>query len=277
MPKPSQLGGGLRAVRSRAWPLMLLLHIMPMAVKAQEHDDDHDHLHFSHPIVTESPSPDTKIRLDYIVTSIGDGVGLHENTVRLEGEYAFTRSVSLALVTPFTVRTAPSSERTSGIGDMELSVKAASLAYGERGILLGGGLSVGLPTGSDAKGIGSFHIIELEPFLDAGYKRNALELVGFTRLSSTFHRQPGEETERNLAFDLSALYRLHPRVEGLIELTTERPLIGVDAGLPQTLVAPGLKVYPFTNKQAMFGASFLLGTGAAHDQRSVLLSGFYHF
>jgi hypothetical protein len=249
------------------------------ASQAQEHDDDHDHdhLHFSHPLVTESPSPDTKLRLDYIGLRTSDPSGIHENIFRLEGEYAFTHSVSLAVVTPFISRTAPATERASGLGDIELSLKAASLAFGEHGLLLGGGLSAALPTGSDVKGIGSSHLVELEPFLDVGYKRDALELVGITILSSTFRRRPGEERERNVTFDFSALYRIQPRLEGLIEMTTSRALIGPGSGIQQTFVAPGVKVYPFTNRKFMFGASFEIGTGVIHDTHALLLSGFYHF
>jgi hypothetical protein len=151
------------------------------------------------------------------------------------------------------------------------------LAFGEHGLLLGGGLSAGLPTGSDKKGIGSAHIVELEPFLDAGYKREAVELVGFAILSSTFRRRAGDEAERNLTFDFSALYHLLSRLEGLIELTTARALIGPESGSQQTFIAPGLKVYPFTNRKFMFGASVELGTGAVRDTHALLLSGFYHF
>jgi len=249
------------------------------ASQAQEHDDDHDHdhLHFSHPLVTESPSPDTKLRLDYIGFRTSDPSGIHENIFRLEGEYAFTHSVSLAVVTPFISRTAPATEQASGLGNIELSLKAASLAFGEHGLLVGGGLSAALPTGSDVKRIGSSHLVELEPFLDAGYKRDALELVGFAILSSTFRRRPGEEAERSLTFDLSALYRLQPRLEGLIEMMTSRALAGPESGIQQTFVAPGFKVYPFTNRKFMFGASFEIGTGVIHDTHALLLSGFYHF
>ncbi len=260
--------------------LIVLALMLPLtALRAQEHDDDHDHdhLHFSHPLVTESPSPDTKIRLDYIGTRTGEPIGLHENVVRLEGEYAFNRSVSVAVVTPFIWRTAPQVARASGLGGIEVSLKAASLILGERGLLLGGGLSGTFPTGNDSKGIGSGHIVELEPFLDFGYRRNSLELVALAQASSTFHRHPGEEAERALTFDFSALYRLESRLEGLIELTTERALLGPDAGVPQTSIAPGLKVYPFPNRQLMFGASVELGTGAVRQTRALLLSGFYHF
>jgi hypothetical protein len=258
--------------------LVATLVLIPYAgMQAQEHDDDHDHLHFSHPLVTESPSPDTKLRLDFLGVRASDQGGVDENTFRLEGEYAFNHSVSLAIVTPFISRTAPATERASGLGNIELSLKAASLAFGEHGLLLGGGLSAALPTGSDTKGIGSAHIVELEPFIDAGYKRNALELVGFATLSSTFRRRAGEEAERDLTFDFSALYQIQPRLEGLMEVTTARALIGPESGSQQTFVAPGFKVYPFRNRKLMFGASVVFGTGVVHHTHALLISGFYHF
>ena len=280
MSNPSLFGSGLRGAHPFRPFLIATLFFIPLTVmKAQEHDDDHDHdhLHFSHPLVTESPSPDTKLRLDYIGTRTSDPTGVRENTFRLEGEYAFNHSVSLAIVTPFISRTAPAAERASGLGNVELSLKAASLAFGERGLLLGGGLSAALPTGSDAKSIGSAHLIELAPFLDAGYKRNSLELVGFDILSSTFRRRAGEAAERSLTFDFSTLYRIQSRLEGLIEVTTSRALISAESGSQQTFVAPGLKMYPFTNRQLMFGASWELGTGVVHDTHALLVSGFYHF
>jgi len=280
MSNPNLSGSGLSGARSRRWLLIIAFFITPLTrMKAQEHeeDHDHDHLHFSHPLVTESPSPDTKIRLDYVGSRTSDPTGVHENIFRLEGEYSFNHSVSLAIVTPYVSRTAPATERASGLGNIELSLKAASLAFGERGLLLGGGLSAALPTGSDRKGIGSAHIIELEPFLDAGYKRNAFELVGFATLASTFRRRAGEEAEHNLTFDFSALYRIQSRLEGLIEVTTTRALVGIESGSQQTFIAPGFKVYPFTNRKFMFGASVELGTGVVHDTHVLLLSAFYHF
>src|SRR5712691_11666485 len=147
MSKPSLFGSGFRDAHSRRLILVTALFFVPLTgIRAQEHDDDHDHdhLHLSHPLVTESPSPDTKLRLDYIGTRTSDPTGVDENTFRLEGEYAFNHSVSLAIVTPFISRTAPAAVRASGLGNIELSLKAASLTFGEHGFLLGGGLSAAL-------------------------------------------------------------------------------------------------------------------------------------
>ena len=280
MTRSNLCGSGFRGAVSRRSILIAAFVFIPLgAVGAQDHDEDHDHdhLHFSHPLVTESPSPDTKLRLDYIYTLTRGTAGVREEAIRVEGEYAFTHSVSLSIVTPFISRTAPATVRTSGLGNIELSLKAASVAFGESGLLLGGGLSAALPTGSDAKGIGSGHIVELEPFLDAGYKRSVFELVGSVILSSTFHRQAGEEAERRLTFNFSTLYHIQPRLEGMIEVLTARALVGPASGTPQTFIAPGLKVYPFIKRSLMFGASVELGTGVVRDTRAMLLSAFYHF
>jgi len=280
MLNPSPAGSELCGAHSRRALLVATLILFPFTrLGAQEHeeDHDHDHLHFSHPLVTESPSPDTKVRLDLVIARTSDQSGIHENTFRLEGEYAFNHSVSLAIVAPFISRTAPAVERTSGLGNVELSLKAASLAFGERGFLVGGGLSAALPTGDDAKGIGSAHIVELEPFLDVGYKHDAVEVVGLAALASTFRRRAGEEAERELTFGFSTLYRIWSRLEGLFEVTTTRALIGAESGSQQTFVAPGVKVYPFTNRRLMFGASLEFGTGAIQDTHALLISGFYHF
>jgi hypothetical protein len=280
MSRPNLFGSGYHGAQSRRLILiaaLFLTQVSGMSAQEYEDDHDHDHLHFSHPLVTESPSPDTKLRLDYIGLRTSDPIGVRENTFRLEGEYSFNHSVSLAVVTPFISRTAPATERASGLGNIELSLKAASLAFGEHGLLLGGGLSAALPTGSDAKGIGSAHIVELEPFVDAGYKRDAFELVGFAILSSTFHRLAGEATERSLTFNLSTLYKIQSRFEGMIEVTTARALAGPESGLQRTFIAPGCKVYPFTNRNLMFGASVELGTGVVQDTHALLLSAFYHF
>lgn len=274
--KSSPRRSWLLAFSRYAHLIALLISPSLLAAQQHEHDDDH-HLHFSHPLVTESPTPDTKIRLDYVLLWSNDLPEFRDRLVRVEGEYAFSDAVSLALVAPYEFRKESGGARVKGLGDIELSLKFASLRYGEHGLLLGGGLSAGIPTGNDQKQIGSSHIVELEPFVNAGYKRDRLELVGFARLSSTFNRRTGDEPERDLAFDFSTLYHLHPRLEALMELTTSRALVGSEAGVPQTFLAPGVKIYPFTNPRIMSGASLLLGTGAASNVRAVSLSGFYHF
>lgn len=235
-------------------------------------------MHFSHPLVTESPSPDTKLRLDYLWTRTGEPANrATERDLRVEGEYALAPAVSLAVTLPYAWRSARGLPDVRGLGNAELSLKAASLRWGARGLLVGGGLSIGLPTGSDARGIGTSRAVEVEPFADAGVKRGGLELVGFGRYGTTVRNRVGIDAEREFSFDGSALYPVSRGVEALLEVAAARSAAGQERATATSL-APGLKLYPFSDRSLMFGVSAPLGlTGEARDARGLLVSAFYHF
>lgn len=241
------------------------------------HDDDHDHggLHFSHPLVTESPSPDTKVRFDALFES--GALDSRATELRGEVEYGFSNSFSLAVVAPFVRVTSPQAARATSLGSVELSAKAASYAFAESGVLVGGGLTVGLPTGNDAKGIGSGHLYEMSPFVDAAVKRGDVEAVGFLTYSTVVNRNATDENERVLTFDGSLLWRFVPQLEALAEVTTSRS-IGSSAGsYSETFLAPGIKFRPAAWPKVAVGAAVLRGIGDASGTNAVQLSAFYHF
>lgn len=255
-----------------------LLTVAGVRAGAQE-EHDHAGLHFSHPLVTESPSPDTKLRLDYLWSRTGDPLSrVTDRGARLEGEYAFTPGLSLAVTVPYEWRDeAGTGGAVHGTGSTEVSLKAASTMWDERGVLLGGGLSVGLPTGNDSLGIGSSRSIGLEPFVDAALRSGALELVAFVRYGTTVHDAPDVLAERELSMAASALYPVVPAVEALIEMETVRPLTG-DIRETATTLAPGVKLYPFHDRRIMAGVSAPIGlTGEAKQSRGLIISLFYHF
>jgi len=113
-------------------------------VAAQEehaHEDGsthlHDGLHFTHPLIAESVTPDTKIRFDYQWLDFPDGDT--ENSTVLEAEYAFHRSFSIELGLPY-------SNSAGEFGNLEAVFKFANYAFEEAGILLGYGVELGFPT-----------------------------------------------------------------------------------------------------------------------------------
>jgi len=242
------------------------------------HHDEHGHLHFSHPLVTESPSPDTKLRLDYLWTRTGASTDrTTEHGVRVEGEFAFNPGLSLALTVPYVWRSATGASATQSFGNAELSLKAASVRWGEQGLLVGGGLSAGLPTGDDARGIGTSQSVELEPFVDLGLQRGGFQLVGFGHYGTTVHNPSGVATDRELAFDGSLLHPVTRLAEALLEVEVARPL-GDAASATATSIAPGIKLYPFPNRSLMAGVSALIGLGGEQRHgRGLLASAFYHF
>jgi len=159
----------------------------------------HSHIsgepHFSHPLVSESPSPDTKARLDYF---FANEAGTDRHTVRFEAEYAFTPWLSLEVEAPYTFLDPHEEEATDRLVNVEVRMKYANFTFAEYGLLLGGGIKFGLPTGNEEKGIGSDHVLEVEPFVDFGYRRNRWEIVGFTSFSLPVNENGGDGADLGL-------------------------------------------------------------------------------
>lgn len=107
--------------------LLLSVSSVAIAQDLDDHDHDHEGLHFSHPIVSESPSPDTKMRVDYGFTDITENdEELSQNGARLEAEYALHPSFSIEFEVPYRwqSRTAASldvgPERSLPVDDVEV-------------------------------------------------------------------------------------------------------------------------------------------------------------
>ena len=144
-------------------------------------------------------------------------------------------------------------------------------------MLLGYGLELGMPTGDEAKGIGSGHIWEISPFLGIGLAAGRFELVNLTRFSIAAHQEVGEDLGTEMRYDFSALYHFSARLQGLLELNGEAGLSGDEAGEGISSISPGIKVAPLAGRSLFvgLGASFPLGDEEL-DAR-LKLSFFYHF
>ncbi len=249
-------------------------------------------LHFSHPLFTESPSPDTKLRLDWFFARLlGEEAGEGDapdptalpadfHSFRLEGEYAFTPALSLEVDVPLSIRDpAGGIGSVSSLDTVEVALKYANFHFAEHGLLLGGGIEFGLPTGQDAKGIGSGHILDIEPFVDFGFKRGRFALVGFVSAGLPVNDRPEDEAaDAELGIDLSALYHLSSTVELLVELNGEHVYGGDEAGRDAWNFAPGFKLRPWRALALKIGFGVQIPVGGKKEQKvRTLLSVFYHF
>ena len=242
---------------------------------------DHGHakeLHFSHPLFGESPSPDTKVRADYFFQNeAGEATG-ESHTVRLEGEYALRQWVSIEADIPFTVRNPDHESKEGHLNPVEIAVKFANFSFSDQGLLLGGGLEVGLPTGNDRKEIGSSHTVDVEPFVDFGFKRGALEVIGFLSGGFPINENGDDEADFELGWNASFLYHLNSRVQLLLEFNGERVFGGEEGGHSTAVIAPGLKLAPTSNPNLQFGAGVALPISNDKDFHALaLFSVFYHF
>lgn len=252
----------------------LALVATPMSARAQ---DQHDHghgLHFSHPMFAESVSPDTKIRLDYGEAWETEG---KEAELEVEAEYAFHRSVSVELAAPYVFLRPSDGPSTSGVGVLHLALKFANYAFEERGLLLGYGLEFGLPTGNADAGTGTDHLWEIEPFLNLGFAYGGFEIVGWTRFGIPANQETGEEVETEVAYDVSALYHVSDRIQGLLELNGGAGLSGAEAGRGVVAVSPGFKVAPSPTVPIFVGLGVSVPVDDEELDARLKLSLFWHF
>lgn len=194
---------------------VLSMFMIAAPAKSQEthiHDDGtvhlHEGLHFTHPIIAESVTPDRKVRFDYQYFDFADGDT--ENSGIVEAEWAFHRSFSVEVGLPY-------SFTESEFGNLEVLLKFANYAFEDAGLLLGYGLEIGFPTNGTpeedrpddpagsrvARFMTSFDLVaaeprfssggggggvegtlgtddwELAPFLNFGWKKGGLELIAW--------------------------------------------------------------------------------------------------
>lgn len=276
--------------RSNSWkylvPFVVLTTVVAPAtiwtppVAAQQthsHEQEAAHhvgLHFSHPLVTESVSPDTKVRFNVGRAWASDA---NETGVELEAEYAFHRSFSVELGAPYAVVDPEAGASASALSNVEVALKFANFAFEDRGLLLGYGVEFGLPTGDAGSGIGSDHLWEAAPFLNIGYKRSRIELVGFSVFGIPFNQEADEEVETEFAYDLSGLIHLAPQLQAMMELNGKTVLSGAAAGENVTRLSPSLKFAPRREVPLFIGVGVTMPLTDEELDVAARVSLFYHF
>jgi hypothetical protein len=244
-------------------------------IYAQHHHDDE--LHFSHPLITESPSPDTKVRFDYFYRRFRSDK-TSEHSARVEFEYAFKPSFSVEVNLPYTFIKTEAQPTISHTDSMDVAVKLTSSVFKKHHVLLVYGVEVGLPTGSDSKGIGSSHVVDVAPYFGAGLKSQNVEVVAFTSIRVPANKRVGDEDATTLGYQLSFLFKPNPTVQPLIEIDGHTGLNGVERGNTVINLSPGIKFRPLHSEHWQIGAGVGFPITNRHEfSNRVVVSAFYHF
>jgi len=236
----------------------------------------HEGLHFSHPLIAESPSPDTKVRLDYFFSHDNEA---DEDTIRAELEYAFARWGSIELNLPYAFVDSDEGAGTSGVGNIDVGLKLACYCFEEYGVLLGGGIELVLPTGDDNKGIGSNNELEVEPFIDVGFKIDRFEIVGFLAFGIPTNESEDEKdgVDLELGYNLSLMYHLADQLKLLLEIDGEAIVSGEENESIMN-ITPGVKVKPWHDTPLEMGVGVRLPiTDDKEFDLQTVFSVFYHF
>lgn len=243
-----------------------------------DHQNSNGTLHFSHPIITESPSPDTKARFDYSFFNDVEGGESDDHILNLELEYAFSRNVSIEADIPYTFRNFSEEENENSFDNIGIGLKLASFYFEQHGILVGGGIEFELPTGNDEDEIGSDDIFEIAPFLSFGFKKDKFEFVSFLELGVPVN--DGDEDESTeFEYNISLLYHaIDNWLQVLFELNGEVALEGEEEGFSVLNLTPGFKVTPLSDKKLAIGVGFSFPvTNDEEFDFGLKSSVFYHF
>ena len=193
-------------------------------------------------------------------------------------EYAFHRAFSIEAGIPFARLDLDDEPGTSRLGNAEVALKFANFAFEDKGVLLGYGVEFGLPTGSDDAGIGSDHIVELEPFFNIGFTQGDWELVAFTTFGIPINHEEAEEVETELITNFSTLYHVNSRLQLLLEFDGESVLSGEESGEQTWHLTPGVKFAPVGGSRLFLGVGVRLPlTDKQEFDTQALVSLFYHY
>jgi hypothetical protein len=256
--------------------LSVLTALLATTIQAQHHHEEE--LHFSHPLIVESPSPDTKVRFDYFYRRFRSGQKATEHTARVEFEYAFRPSFSVEVNLPYTFRQVEGDPGINHADSMDVALKFASFALKEHHILMVYGVEFGLPTGSDSRGIGSSHIIDVAPYFGVGLKKEKVEVVAFSSVSVPTNKKASDEDATTLGYQLSFLFKPTPSIQPVIELDGRTGLNGPERGNTVVNLSSGIKFRPLHSEHWQIGASVGFPVTSRKDfSARFIASAFYHF
>jgi len=161
---------------------------------------------------------------------------------------------------------------------MDIAVKLTNSVFKEHHILLVYGVELGVPTGSDSKGIGSSHLVEIAPYFGVGLKREKVEVVAFTSVSVPTNKRVGDEDGTTLGYQLSFLFKPTPSIQPVIELDGRTGLSRLERGNTVINFSPGIKFRPLHSEHWQIGAGVGIPiTGRKDFNTRFVASAFYHF
>ena len=264
--------------------VILLFLISSLNIIAQEKGSssvnetqyEKEHLEFSHPLITESISPDTKIRFTLLDTK-ADSNRLSQ-TYGLELEYSPFPIFSIHLGIPYTVLHQSQNNTVKNLDEIELALKFANFAFSNHNVLLGYGISFGLPTGNQDKGIGSNHILDISPFFNGGIKWKRWEWTAYFTFDIPCNQNENENIQSTLESRLTALYNISPKWQALLEAGSTSPISRFYKGDSNYDLTEGVKFMPVSDKP------WILAIGVRHPvlnnnefKLQGIFSVFYHF
>ncbi len=224
---------------------------------------------FIDPLITEHAFVDRKVRSDFAVRLAREADEGHVYANEFVFEYALTHWFAVEIVQPFLITDPEGSSSRSGLGDIRLAGRfQLTRAADTRGLILGTGLEVKLPSGETDVGFGEEYVIAPIAGLDWAIGSGRLKLQSQGELEIAFPRDGGSGDLEALEWNTAVSFFASDFVVPLLELNTEfegleediRSLFALTPG-----VVVSLKEIAGTSFDVAAGAQLFFGSDREDD------------
>lgn len=247
-------------------------------------------LHFTHPLVAESPTPDRKIHLGYRFDA-ADELDSHE--LHLHAEYSWHPAISVGFGQAWSMQD-DGHETEAGLGNLHFGVKTANFAFAEHGVVITAAFGVVAPIGDDdIQGHHGGDHWTLEPVLGGGWRNADWEVVALGRFSLPVdqdepddedhhmmmmsHHEETRVVEERFGFNASLMRHLPAGWSVVIELQGESILAGDEAGDTEVEAIVGGQVHPPGWPGVGLGAGVAVPLEDGERDVALLASAMWHY
>jgi hypothetical protein len=192
--------------------LALMLGVPVVAPRAWAQDVEQPTIELFDPLVTRNPTPERELEVTVEYEKGDEG---EEFEAEVELFWLLGQRFSAGLEIPLVVLMPEEGSDETGLGDITLGGKALLLQSIELPGLLSAGLDLGLPTGSESRGLGGN--LSVTPYLAAGIAVGAVDLIG--DVAYTWTVDGPDEGIEFFGVSLAAAYKGWGTVTPMLELS----------------------------------------------------------
>src|SRR5262249_52018989 len=174
------------------------------------------------PLVTRNPTPEREVEVGVSYEKGREGKELE---TELELSWRFGRPFEVSLEIPFVYLSPRDSPDVAGIGDIAVDFKFRAFQSVEHAALLSVGFALGLPTGSEHRGLGGSTAVT--PYVTAGIGLGPIDVIG--EINYAWIVDGAHSGTQTLQVNLAAAYTGWRRVTPLLELNLATQTRGADS------------------------------------------------
>jgi hypothetical protein len=262
-------------VALRALPLVAaalaaaVLASVPLRAGAQEVEQPV--IELFEPLVTRNPTPERELELGVEYEKGNEG---KEVEAEVELSWRFADRFEASIEVPVLFLMPPEGSDETGLGDITIGGKALAFQSIEQPALVTVGVELGLPTGSESRGLGGS--LSVTPYAAAGIGLGAVDLIG--DIGYTWVLDGPDDGAETFAMNVAVAYKGWRQVIPMLEVSLVTQTRGGNGGsegeegekdlvgTPQVYLTPGVIVRSLSWMPARTSLRGGVQIGLTHDR-----------